>query len=284
MNSNNLMLGTEYSKNPEILLNSFVEMNKSYKRVKRSKNTFIVFLESLYIGLFGIPEIGFQLRGMYFQDAIKQVKARKIESILDAGSGIGYYSLKLAEAYPRATVTSGEIDQNKLSFAKQFSDEHKGHNARFIVLDITKTPKKPNQYNFIVNIDVLEHIENYKQALKNFSHMLAKRGYLYLHTPQPNQTRIFKSLKKWHHDDHVHEGYLPSDLERELNALGFKIISIRETFGFFGKMAWELNHLSFKKGLIVSGIFFPFLYLLASLDMLFPNKHGLGTAILAQKT
>jgi 2-polyprenyl-3-methyl-5-hydroxy-6-metoxy-1,4-benzoquinol methylase len=138
-------------------------------------------------------------------------------------------------------------------------------------------------YNLIVNIDVLEHIVDYKTVIKNFYRLLKIGGYIYIHTPQPNQKRIFKQFEKWHHEDHVREGFTPEELRIELKRLGFRIIEMKETFGFFGKLAWELNHFTLKKSFVLAGLFFPFFYCLAEIDLLFNNKGGLGTAILAKK-
>jgi hypothetical protein len=112
---------------------------------------------------------------------------------------------------------------------------------------------------------------------------LNKQGCLYIHVPQPNQKRIFKSLQSWHHEDHVHEGIKKTILQNDLKKIGFQIVTSHETFGFFGKLAWELNHLILSKNFVLAGITFPFLYLIALLDKTTKNKHGLGIAILAQK-
>lgn len=280
------MFGSEYSSNPQLLLSSFGEMHASYKkRAKKAKpNFFLTLLQKIYIKVFGIPEIGFQVRSMYFEDIIEgKLKSKKFEYILDAGSGIGIYALWLAKRYPKAKVIGGDIDQEKLLFSSKFSQKENVDNVIFKHLDVTKSPQKTNAYDLIVTIDVLEHIENYKVVLKHFNKQLAPRGFLYLHTPQPHQTRIFKSLKKWSHEGHVHEGYTPQELKSELENLGYKVLVVRQTFGYFGKLAWELNHLSFKKGFVIAGLVYPALYLLACLDLVGSNRNGLGTAILAQK-
>ena len=138
-------------------------------------------------------------------------------------------------------------------------------------------------YDFIVCIDVLEHIHDYGLVLKNFSKLLKNEGYLYIHVPQPNQKRIFNSLKKWRHEDHVHEGIAKKELENKLKKLNFDILTSMETFGFFGKLSWELNHLALSKSFIVAGIAHPLLYIIAKIDLWIINKNGLGVAILAKK-
>jgi len=278
------MFGRIYSKYPEILLSSFSQMHDSYKKVAKTKRINNNLFQSIYLSFFGIPEIGFQVRSLYFEKIINQkLKHRKIKSILDAGSGIGTYSFWLAKSYPKAKVYGGDIDQEKLGFSTSFAKKLNVKNISFGYLDVTRKPQGKDRYNLIVSIDVLEHIENYKKVLENFYTLLDPGGYVYIHTPQLNQKRIFKSLQKWEHEGHVHEGYLPQDLKKTLEQAGFKILVLKETFGFFGKLAWELNHMSFKKGFLFSGLTYPLLYVIASIDLLFDNNNGLGTAILAKK-
>lgn len=279
------MFGSEYSKYPEILMDSFGEMNHKYeKNADRKNDSLIIFLQKIYLRLFGIPEIGFQVRSMSFKKIIlSKIKKNKIKKILDAGSGIGTYSFWLSKIFKNSKITAGEIDKNKLRFLKKFTKDLDVKNVEFEYRDISKVSKEKNTYNLIINIDVLEHIRDYRDVLKNFYNQLSKNGYLYIHTPQSSQKRIFKSLEKWHHEDHVREGFEPETLKEDLRKLGFKIIIAKETFGFFGKLAWELNHLSFQKGFMMAGLIYPFLYVISLLDLFTVNKDGLGISILAQK-
>lgn len=278
------MFGKEYSNNIDILMSSFVEMKRDYKKnVKKQKSILFTFPAKLYIKLFGIPEVGFQLRSLYFRDFVSRyVKKNNVKKSIDAGSGIGVYVFWLASKLPNSNIIGIEIDKNKLDFSKDFSDSLRLNNAEFKLGDLSKSIKIKDA-DMVVSIDVLEHIKNYKKALNNFYNILNDKGLLFIHVPQENQKRIFKSLEKWKHEDHVHEGFKPKEMKEELEKIGFKVIEIRETFGFFGKLAWELNHLFLKKGFIFSGIFFPLLYLLAKIDLIPNNKNGLGMAIVAKK-
>jgi SAM-dependent methyltransferase len=278
------MFGSDYSQNPEILLSSFGEMHKTYRGIAQKKKSKSSILQKAYLKILGIPEIGFQIRGLYFFDLInKNIGNKKIKDILDAGSGIGAYTFYLSKRFPKSKIIGGEIARDKLLFTTNFAKEHGFDNVAFAKFDVTATPKEKNKYELIVNIDVLEHIENYKKVLNNFYKLLKPGGYLYIHTPQPHQKRIFKQFHKWAHEDHVHEGYAPEDLRSTLEGLGFRIVELRQSFGFFGKLAWELNHMSFKKGFIVAGVIYPILYVIGYIDVFFDNEEGLGTAILAQK-
>lgn len=276
------MFGKEYAKNLDILLQSFGEINEEYKKKIKKDSLPIEKLKQLYIFIFGIPEIGFQVRSAYFEKIMTYYLSNKnFKKILDAGCGIGMYSFLLAKTFPKTIITGIDIDKNKLKSCKNIARELKIENIEFANENVLKLPRV--NYDLIVNIDVLEHVKNYELALKNFYSALNKTGYLYIHAPQPNQKRIFASFKTWHHEDHVREGIKKLDLENTLKQLGFVTIFSEETFGFFGKLSWELNHLMLSKNFILAGITFPFLLLVTKLDLIMKTKNGLGIAILAKK-
>lgn len=276
------MFGNEYASRLDILLQSFGEINEKYKKKIDKDNIFIERLKILYVSLFGIPEIGFQIRSLYFKRYTLKLVRKNFKKILDVGSGIGFYTLLLGKTFKNAKVIGIDIDKNKLKSSQSIADELAIKNVEFLDLNATKLPNKP-LYDFTVNIDVLEHVGNYKKVIKNFFSALRKNGYLYIHVPQLNQKRIFSSFKTWYHEDHIRGGITKTELENSLRKLGFRIIISKETFGFFGKLAWELNHLMLSRSFVLAGITFPFLFFLAMLDPFCKNNDGLGIAILAQK-
>lgn len=280
------MFGKEYAGNIDILTQSFGQMNDQYqKKVNKNpqRNTLIGNLKKLYVLLFGIPEIGFQIRSIYFKKILTSNFLNKNpKKIFDAGSGIGVYTFWLSQRFNKARVIGGDIDKNKLKSSEVIKKQLHLKNVNFVYYDILKLQKK-SLFDLIICIDVLEHINRYEDVLKNFYSLLQHKGYVYIHVPQPNQKRIFSSLRKWHHQDHIHEGIAMDSLEDTLKKLGFKIITSQQTLGFFGKLAWEINHITLAKSFILAGIIFPFLYILATIDPLFKNKDGLGVSIFAQK-
>lgn len=278
------MFGKEFANHLDILMQSFGQINDQYfKKAKDKDSKFIKLLKKAYISLFGIPEVGFQVRSRYFKNIVcNYLLHKEINNILDAGSGIGTYTFFLGKKFPKSKIIGGDIDSQKLHASKALAQELNINNVYFSYFDITKVQNK-KEYDLIISIDVLEHIDNYQIALKNLYLLLKKNGHIYIHVPQSNQTRIFSSLNMWQHQDHIHEGISKKDLEKALKKLKFKIISSKETFGFFGKLAWELNHLALSKSFMLTGITFPILFILANFDLLFKNKGGLGIAILAKK-
>lgn len=280
------MFGKKYASYLDILAQSFTQMNKEYQKkgnANRKDGRFLEKLKELYIALFGIPEIGFQIRSIYFRNILaSHIFSKNPQKILDAGSGIGACAFWLGEKFADAEVVGEEIDKDKLRFCQAMTKDLGLKNVAFIYQDIRRVHKK-NKYDLIIAIDVLEHINNYEKTLENFFHMLYKHGYIYIHVPQPNQKRTLNLLKTWHHEDHVHEGIAKSTLENILKRLGFRIVLSKETFGFFGKSSWEINHFMLSKNFVLTGLTFPFLYFLAKIDLLLNIKKGLGVAILAEK-
>lgn len=239
-------------------------------------------LQSLYVKIFGVPEIGFQLRAAYYQKAMKLFSVSP-KNILDVGSGIGFYVFDLSKRFPRALVTGWEIDTFKLIQSRRLSKEFGTKHVKFQQGDIEKSVRTSQKYDLIIIIDVLEHLKKYHHALNHLYALLAPGGYVYIHTPQEKQRRFFPSLQSWSHKDHVREGFNSHDLLRELTGLGFRVVNIDTTFGNFGAFAWEVDHILLRHNVYVAAIFYPVLYFFCLLDLLIKNTHGLGISILANR-
>lgn len=278
------MFGKIYSANPQALFGSFEQMNKRYKISSAKRSPIISRLLKVYLQLFGVPEIGFQLRHLYFLKLIRKNLKSTPREILDAGCGIGSYSFLLAKIFPKSIIDGVDVDKNKLALATDLAEKLGKGNVNFYYMDIAKAYRKRKKYDLVVNIDVLEHIEDYRSVIRNFHKMLSHGGYVYIHTPAPNQKRIFSTLESWEHEDHVREGIEPSLLKRDLEETGFKVLEMVGTHGFFGKLAWEINHILLSKSLVMAGAIFPLLYLISKLDLLVNNKSRLCTAVIAKRT
>lgn len=111
----NLMFGSAYSRYPEILSASLTDMSEDYRHYHRIP---MRSLQSLYIRIFGVPEIGFQLRFIYFKRALRRLRTGSFTTILDAGSGIGSHALWLASKFPKTEVRACDVDEEKLAFSR----------------------------------------------------------------------------------------------------------------------------------------------------------------------
>lgn len=238
-------------------------------------------LQSIYIKIFGVPEIGFQVRYIYFRKALGVIGKKDFVSILDAGSGIGCYTLALSRRYTQASVFGIDNSRKNMLIGKNMAKITSIENAKFLVGNLENSIDRT--FDFIICIDVLEHIEEYQKVLKNFYRMLKPEGYLYIHVPQMHQKRFFKRFLTWSHEGHVREGFVPSIFQKDLKKIGFQKICVWNTFGTMGSLAWELNHLTLSKNFVLAAVVYPFLLPLILVDRCIHNKRGLAAAYLYKK-
>jgi 2-polyprenyl-3-methyl-5-hydroxy-6-metoxy-1,4-benzoquinol methylase len=276
------MFGREYYKYPELLTHSFSEMSKDYGKKKIKKSSLMLALQKTYVFLFGVPEIGFQIRYLYFNKILKTINT-KIVNVLDLGTGIGSYAFNMARRFKGSNIEGWDISDVKINCANKLCREKNCKNVNFYKKNFLSINKIDTKFDLIVMIDVLEHIKESDLALRRISALLNKGGYFYIHVPRGNQKRIFKQLENWEHEGHLHEGFSSEDLKNKLKKLNFKIIKHGQTFGFFGKLSWELNHLMLARSLILASLIYPFLYLLCRFDLKVKNTDGLAMYLLAKK-
>ena len=128
-------------------------------------------------------------------DIYKQVSKVIHGQVADVGFGTGFGMHLLAQ---HAEVVGYEIDENGIKFASdvfpaltfKYGDIRDGIESKF---------------DFVIMIDVLEHIRQDKKTLENAKKMLKPDGKLILSTPN----RLSRYRKS---DNHVRE-YAPKELE-----------------------------------------------------------------------
>jgi len=147
---------------------------------------------------------------------------RKNNRLLDVGCGNGIF---LSVAKKMGWETYGvEFSESGTSYCKA-----KGLNVFQGTLSdhINHLP----EFDIIVSIEVLEHINTPKTELSNFYQLLRKGGILYLTTP--NYNGILRYILKDKYDIFAYPEHLayytPATLKRSLQKYGFKPLSIKTT-------------------------------------------------------
>jgi len=120
------------------------------------------------------------------------------ERVLDIGFGTGFGTHLMTSNAKE--VYGVEVDETAIRFAREVFPFKKLH---FLYGDITKGVD--GKYDFVVMIDVIEHIKYDKRALENVKKLLAKGGTLILSTPN----RLSRYRKS---ENHTRE-YAPKELE-----------------------------------------------------------------------
>lgn len=103
--------------------------------------------------------------------------------VLEVGCAIGAFSKILKER--SFNVTAVDISGFIIEKAKKLQS-----GINFKVLDIEKKTKRSEKYDYIFAFEVLEHLENPKQALSNIKVLLNKSGVAVFSTPIPTRQTL----------------------------------------------------------------------------------------------
>lgn len=157
--------------------------------------------------------------------------------ILDVGSGGGYFTKILAER-SRLVIGLDMSSTNAIS-AKRSVDRK---NVFFVVGDATQLPFKNNVFGKILAAEIIEHIEDDLEFVKECERILKPGGSVVITAPCTNPTIPIDWLRRMSGVDlksdfgHVRSGYTKGEIENLLNRIDLKII----TFEYFSQIFTEL--------------------------------------------
>ncbi|MEI6455311.1 MAG: methyltransferase domain-containing protein [bacterium] len=215
--------------------------------------------------------------------------------ILDAGSGFGQYTYFLSTLVSDAGILAVDVKEEQVADCNTFFEKLEKRDVLFEVADLT-TFSKPDKFDLILSVDVMEHIEEDEKVFRNFYDSLTQQGMLLISTPSD-----LGGSDVHDHDtedsfigEHVRDGYNLFDIQKKLKQAGFYRTEARYTYGKSGQLGWRL---SMKYPILMlnwSKLFFillPFYYLIAfpvalvcnSLDVRMKQPAGTGLIVKAWK-
>lgn len=270
-----------------------------YDPIKRSLGT--VFNQSV-----GLRKMFYKLldmlllRSWHVRKELKKWKAPENPVVLDAGSGFGQYTYRMAKYFPKALIKAVDVKEEQVADCNQFFLKS-GLNDRVIFekADLTKFVE-PEQFDLVISVDVMEHIEEDVKVFENFYASMKENGMLLISTPSDQGGSDAHDHDHDHDDingfidEHVRDGYNIDEIKEKLQKAGFKNIHARYQYGKSGSAAWRLSMKYPILMLGVSKIFFiilPFYYLifypiaavLNWVDVSKEHKKGTGLVVTAYK-
>ncbi|MAZ93644.1 MAG: methyltransferase type 11 [Lentimicrobiaceae bacterium] len=224
------------------------------------------------------------------------------QSILDAGSGFGQYDYYIAKRHRDWKITGIDVKKEQIEDCNNFFSKIGFNNTSFKLGDLTKLEYN-EEFNMILCVDVMEHIEEDELVLKNFHKALKKGGMLMVSTPSDQGG---SDVHHHDHDDyindgehsfideHVRDGYGITDITDKMKRAGFTKTKVYYQYGKPGKLAWKLSmkypivmlnktYLFFLILPLYYLVTFPFVLLLNNLDVIRDHKSGTGLVALAWK-
>ncbi|MBM3419638.1 MAG: class I SAM-dependent methyltransferase [Bacteroidetes bacterium] len=215
--------------------------------------------------------------------------------VLDAGAGFGQYSYRMARLHKNWKVTAIDLKEEQVTDCNLFFQAAgMGNRVRFITGDLTELTDE-NNYDLILSVDVMEHIENDRQVFTNLLRALKPGGSLVISTPSDRGgSDVHNEYDKSFIDEHVRDGYNIDDLSLLLLKTGFSDVETSYTYGRAGSAAWRISMKYPVKMLGVSGISWlvlPFYYIIVMplamilnyTDVNTRNRSGTGLLIRAVK-
>lgn len=249
------------------------------------------FLRTLFYRLLDL----FFLRGWYVRNVLKRF-AKEMDKtghweMLDAGSGFGQYDRFLLKRFPNVQIDAVDVKDDYLEACKTyFADESRINFSKADLVNIELQPK----YDFTLCVDVLEHIEEDVQVMKNAWKGLKKGGYFLMHSPSHFAEEDAGEDESFV-DEHARAGYSKKELKNKLEQAGFEVVEMEYSYGTLGHTAWALlirnpmlwfTRWKLKAAPVVALYYIITLLpglLLMKLDMVVTNKKGTGIYALAQK-
>lgn len=239
------------------------------------------------------------LRSWHIRKALKkwERERRDVQYVLDAGSGFGQYDYYLGKRHRDWHIQGVDVKEEQIEDCNQFFQKIGLKNVGFSKADLTQF-SKPDTYDLVLCVDVMEHIEEDEKVLRNYCRSLKKGGMLLISTPSDQGGSDVQ-----HHDDeeepgahsfideHVRDGYGIGEISEKMKSAGFSKTEVYYQYGPSGKLAWKL---SMKFPIIMlntSYLFFvilPFYYLITFPFSLILNytdvkrKHKTGTGLVAK--
>ena len=181
------------------------------------------------------------LREQHIKRRLRQLGLPAEAFILDAGCGLGQYSFWLAKRFPRAAIFAGDVKKHFISAGNEHAKARGLRNLRFGELDLPALDADA-QYDLILAVDVMEHIEDDGDVMRRFCRALRAGGRLVVHTPAaPEDSRTSRADPKRQVEEHVRAGYYPPELVEKLRAAGFAEFALYPTYHpVTGMLLWQL--------------------------------------------
>jgi 2-polyprenyl-3-methyl-5-hydroxy-6-metoxy-1,4-benzoquinol methylase len=139
---------------------------------------------------------------------LKMLEQLRFETILEVGCGNGMNLFALRQAFPAVKLVGTDISREALAQLQAFQPGIPTYR-----LDATRDTLE-EQYDVVISLDVLEHIENDMDVIHNMYKMTKK--YVLISTLQGRMREPERAI------GHV-RNYAPGELQRKMETAGFTI-------------------------------------------------------------
>jgi ubiquinone/menaquinone biosynthesis C-methylase UbiE len=152
-------------------------------------------------------------------------------SVLELGSGPGFYTEQLLNLLPNSQITALEIDPVLVKQSQQYLQNKADHRLQIIEASVMETGLPDNSFDFVIARLVLEHISNPPGAFKEALRVLKPGGKLVIIGGDRNMMMLIDPL--FPEFDLINEKAAQFQINRGGDPfLGRKLWRILQTAGF----------------------------------------------------
>lgn len=214
--------------------------------------------------------------------------------IFDAGMGFGQYTYFMAKYFPNSVIDAVDVKDEQVEDCRYFFGKTGLDKVKFDVADLT-TINYRDKYDFILCVDVMEHIYEDELVFNNFAKALKQGGKLLVNTPSNlGGSDVHEEGEASFIEEHARDGYGKEEIIDKIERAGLKVTDFRYTYGKYGTIAWRWG---IKYPILMAGasklliLVLPFYYLftlipvliLMRMDLNDKNEQGTGIVLMAEK-
>jgi len=242
-----------------------------------------------------------QLRNWYVKRALSKLFSEMAGpfTCCDVGCGEGMHVLPYAKKYSHGSFEGVDHQVTHIRFLHSYRNRFSQDNFSLIFQDIA-TFSRRRCYDLITCIGVLQYVDADEQVLKQFYKALQPGGKCLVYVPIEGRF-ICRLLQQWLSQLPTYDSlqdkkrtYSAAEIEAKFLESGFGIVGKTYTYGFWGKVAYELQafwlaiilHFSmvFKIGAAIGLLLsMPLILGMMVLDFATPVSRGNGLLLLGRK-
>jgi len=126
--------------------------------------------------------LSYRPKEIYWKKLLDFLEIKKGSILLDAGCGRGIYLRRMVKEYGIYGVGT-DISTESINYAKS---RWRNEKLKFIVSDVCKLDFKDNRFDFIVSMDLFEHLVDKTKAMKELVRVLKPGGKILIHAVNRN--------------------------------------------------------------------------------------------------